>query len=199
MEPWDAHDPRRQHDQFAPPTEPCECICHHCQRTFMSDQIWFQKINGARDGFDGYWMCPTPNCGGAGFTFDIFPTDSNHPANEGWFTFDDDEEDGEWMDEDDDDCDFVDLADDDSDGEYDPAEPGYQMLDQWAGEDDDIEGEEWKYGLEPGQRPQPTKPDWLIEEEKKYDEPDRRPREVDWTDTQRPERGGAFSDDDIPF
>src|SRR6185437_9512331 len=90
IESWDAHDPRRQHDQFAPPTEPCECFCLHCRRTFTSDQIWFQKINGARDGCGGFWMCPTPNCGGAGFTFDIFPTDPTHPANEGWFDDDDD-------------------------------------------------------------------------------------------------------------
>ena len=45
-------------------------------------------------------MCPTPNCGGAGFTFDIFPTDPTHPANEGWHSSDDDDEDadGEWDD-----------------------------------------------------------------------------------------------------
>jgi hypothetical protein len=162
----------------------------------MSEAIWFQKINGARDGFDGFWMCPTPNCSGAGFTFDIFPTDPQHPANDGWFSTDDGEEtEREWNDGED----FYEEFDDDEPaGEYDPAEPHYQMLDQWAGEEDDIEGEEWKYGLEPGQRPNRGKPDWVIEEEKKYDEPDRRPRELDWTENDR-ERGGSLNEDDIPF
>src|SRR6202042_1514012 len=47
-------------DNFAPPKDPCECYCLHCGRVFMSDQIWFQKVIGARDGFPGFWMCPTP-------------------------------------------------------------------------------------------------------------------------------------------
>jgi hypothetical protein len=92
---WDANDPRRQHDQMAPPSEPCECYCLHCGRVFMSDQMWFQKVIGARDGFDGFWMCPTANCGGAGFTFDIYPTDPDHPANAGWHDDDDEEYDEE--------------------------------------------------------------------------------------------------------
>src|SRR5947208_1077533 len=87
---WDADDPRRQQDPFAPPAKPCECWCLHCRRTFMSTGIWFQRIINGRDGFDGFWMCPTPNCGGAGFTFDLFPTDPDHPANEGWYGDDDD-------------------------------------------------------------------------------------------------------------
>src|SRR5438093_10788802 len=78
-------------DPFAPPAQPCECFCMHCHRTFMSDRIWFQRVRNARPGgLDGFWMCPTPNCGGAGFTFDIFPTDPNHPANRGWSFSDDD-------------------------------------------------------------------------------------------------------------
>ena len=62
---WDADDPRRQKDQFAPPAQPCECYCLHCNRVFMSDQIWFQRVIGDKNGFEGFWMCPTPNCGGA--------------------------------------------------------------------------------------------------------------------------------------
>src|SRR5579864_3374786 len=85
-------DERRRRDCMAPPTAPCECFCLHCRRIFMSDQMWFQRVKGARDGFEGFWMCPTPNCSGAGFTFDIFPTDANHPGNAGWHSFDDDEE-----------------------------------------------------------------------------------------------------------
>src|SRR5438128_5303508 len=92
---WDANDERRQKDRFAPPQEPCECYCLHCGRTFMSDQIWFQRIIGDPMGLEGFWMCPTPNCSGAGFTFDIFPTDPSHPANEGWSYDDGDEEENE--------------------------------------------------------------------------------------------------------
>src|SRR5262245_8725989 len=87
---WDADDPRRQEDCFAPPAAPCECHCLHCERTFMSDQIWFQQIIGDKQ-MKGFWMCPTPNCDGAGFTFDIFPTDPDHPANAGWVECDYDE------------------------------------------------------------------------------------------------------------
>src|SRR5688572_23721825 len=86
-------------DPMAPPEEPCECYCLHCGRTFMSDGMWFQRVVGDPDGFKGFWMCPTPNCSGAGFTFDIFPTDPNHPANEGWHYFEDDDEEEEWSEE----------------------------------------------------------------------------------------------------
>src|ERR1700712_5592377 len=108
-------------DQMAPPEVPCECWCMHCGRTFMSNLMWFQKVIGDPSGFDGFWMCPTPNCGGAGFTFDIFPTDPSHSANEGWHYSDDDEGD---------------------DGEWDPDESKYAEMDEELDdEDDDIEGE----------------------------------------------------------
>ena len=213
-EPWDAGDERRQKDCFAPPAEPCECYCLHCGRTFMSDGIWFQKVVGDPQGFSGFWMCPTPNCDGAGFTFDIFPTDPAHPANEGWsydgdYDEDADGEEGEWEPE------FEDDAD--PDAEYDPAEPQYKAMEEMAGPDD-LEGEEWKYGLAPGERPDRPMSDaqaeWL-DEQKKYDAPDERPRVIDWSN--RPDRnpgpdgnsgggpgptggaGGPFKDDDIPF
>src|SRR4051812_34960725 len=69
-------------DPMGPPKEPCECTCLHCGRVFMSSEMWFQHVVGAKD-LKGFWLCPTPNCSGAGFTIDIFPTDSSHPANEG--------------------------------------------------------------------------------------------------------------------
>jgi hypothetical protein len=207
---WDADDPRRKHDQFAPPTEPCECYCLHCQRTFMSDQIWFQKVIGDPSGFEGFWMCPTPNCGGAGFTFDIFPTDPNHPANAGWHSFDTDDEDEEFADDDEDewseggfsDPDFEDTLT--AEAEYDPEEPQYKSLDQGYGDgsDDFVEGDEWKHGLEPGQHPPPqmhwsdeSRREWE-EQQKKYDGPDERPRELDWSN--RDDREG-IRDEDIPF
>ena len=198
---WDENDPRRAKDQMAPPTEPCQCYCLHCHREFNSDEIWFQKVVGDPDGFEGFWRCPTPNCDGAGFTFDIHPTDPEHPANAGWSWSDDDE--GEW-DEDEE-------GDGDADASWDPDESKWKELDEELGEeDDDIEGEEWKHGLAPGE--QLPEPPWAAEarrhweeQEKRYDAPDERPRELDWTDQpsrRRPPRGegtGDITEDDIPF
>jgi hypothetical protein len=193
-ESWDADDERRRRDCFAPPREPCECYCLHCGRVFMSDGIWFQRVVGARDGFEGFWMCPTPNCGGSGFTFDIFPTDPDHPANEGWTYCDDEEEEGE----------EGEAGEAAGQREWDPEEPEYKALDEaHDGDfDDDIEGEEWKYGLKPGERP--PEPKWAEEarreweeEQKQYDGPDLRPRELDWSNREDERRPAA--DDDIPF
>lgn len=193
---WDANDPRRQHDQMAPPAEPCECYCLHCGRVFGSELIWFQKVVGDKSGFEGFWMCPTPNCGGAGFTFDIFPTDPDHPANAGWHYSDDDEDYGE--DAFDENGDYIEPED----RVYNPDEPEFKAIDQApAGIPHDIEGDEWKYGLAPGDAP-PESPTMQEarrqqeEEERKYDEPDLRPREIDWTDLERP---GASGEDEIPF
>jgi hypothetical protein len=202
----DDSDADKRSDCFAPPAEPCECYCLHCNRVFMSDGIWFQKVINSRDGFNGFWMCPTPNCSGAGFTFDIFPTDPHHPANEGWTDTDDDED--TFFDEDEEE----EIATE----EYDPAEPKYAELDEQFGEDDDdIEGEEWKHGLAPGERP--PEPPWVSqarreweEQQKKYDAPDERPRVIDWSD--RPASSppppfipgddtpeGEIGESDIPF
>jgi hypothetical protein len=193
----------------------------------MSDRMWFQKVIGDPQGFDGFWMCPTPNCSGAGFTFDIFPTDPDHPANAGWHYDDDDEYDE--YDEEDEDEEGAWEPDDDEEGEgegddaeYDPGESKYKALDELEFEEDDLEGEEWKYGLQPGERPAPHGPAGPVPhfsdeasrraweaEQRSYDEPDRRPRELDWSDREdrrhenrrrddfRP--GGQFDEDDIPF
>ena len=155
---WDADDERRRNDCFAPPKDPIECYCLHCQRTFTSDQIWFQRIVGRADGeLDGFWMCPTNNCSGAGFTFDIFPTDPDHPANAGWFDDDDDDE-GDYDPQQDEDIEAF-NPDDVGDGnpataDYDPAESKYKRLDDDLGDaDNDIgEGDEWKLGLAPGEQ-----------------------------------------------
>jgi hypothetical protein len=209
------HDPTsppddRHDDPMGPPREPCECWCMHCRRTFMSSEMWFQRVVGDPMGFRGFWMCPTPNCGGAGFTFDIFPTDPDHPANEGWTTSDDDDD--ETSDEGDDGELFED--DDDQDEEWDPQESKWAELDEMLGDPDhdDVEGEEWKHGLAPGERPPRQAPASWPEDERRrweaeqrsYDEPDRRPREVDWSNRadrkqrRRPD-DQSFTDDDIPF
>jgi hypothetical protein len=179
-------DPRR--DAMAPPEVPCECWCLHCGRTFMSDQMWFQRVVGDKNGFAGFWMCPTPNCGGAGFTFDIFPTDPDHAANEGWHD-DEEEVEGEY------DPDDEDLGE--AETPWDPSEAKYRDWDDDGEEDDDLEGEEWKHGLEPGERPETEwsaegRREWE-EEQRRYDQPDERPREVDWSDRE------TLNDDDIPF
>jgi hypothetical protein len=184
----------------------------HCRRTFMSSEMWFQRVIGDPQGFKGFWMCPTPNCGGAGFTFDIFPTDPTHPANDGWHYSDDDEEDEDDGDWDEESGDFLPPGEPvDEEKEYDPDETKYKQLDDLYGDeadDDDLDGEEWKYGLQPGERPEPQMSEEMRrqqeEEEKKYDMPDERPRELDWTNREDEPRppGKPFSDfddDDIPF
>ena len=191
-------------DSMAPPEVPCECSCLHCGRTFMSDGMWFQRVLNDPQGFPGFWMCPTPNCGGAGFTFDIFPTDPDHLDNASWTYCDEDEE--AW--------DEADEGEDQPEREYDPAEPGYKMLDELFGDaDDDLEGEEWKHGLQPGERPEPSyepSPEAMAaweEQEASYDGPDERPREVDWSNHRqstelncRPsDSDGDFEEDDIPY
>jgi hypothetical protein len=189
---WDATDARRQKDQFAPPTEPCECYCLHCNRLFMSDQIWFQRVIGDKNGFEGFWRCPTANCDGAGFTFDIFPTDPSHPANAGW-SYDDDED---YLEDEFEEFDGLEAQA--QDVEWDPEEPMYRSMES---QDPDIEGDEWKYGLEPGdQLPDAHRSDaqraWE-EEQERYDAPDERPRELDWSNRDDPER--TINEDDIPF
>jgi hypothetical protein len=207
-----------ERDPMGPPAEPCECWCMHCHRTFMSDGIWFQRVIGDPDGFEGFWMCPTANCDGAGFTFDIFPTDPDHPANDGWQSSDDDGEefDGDEGDDADAEADGElapdwQEAEDAEAGEWDPDEGKYKALDDALGDpdDDDVEGEEWKHGLAPGERPPPRAPaSWPEDqrqrweaEQRTYDEPDRRPRELDWSDhPPRPRPNpGEVTEDDIPF
>jgi hypothetical protein len=189
-------------DPMGPPKDACECWCLHCRRVFMSNEMWFQRVIGDPTGFKGYWMCPTANCDGKGFTFDIFPTDPEHPANDGWVD-DDGDEDADYDPE----MDLLD-AEDESESEYDPDESRWKQLDEELGEydEDDLEGEEWKHGLEPGERP--AEPAWAEqarlereEEERKYDQPDERPREIEYRDsTDRAPRGQTpFPDDDIPF
>jgi len=172
--------------------------------------MWFQRVVNARDGFPGFWMCPTPNCDGAGFGFDIYPTDPHHPANDGWTGEDDDEYDEDY-DEDEEWSEGPEIETG-AEAEWDPQETKYRQLDEEFGEvDDDLEGEEWKLGLEPGQRP--PEPEWAQrarreweEEQRKYDMPDERPRELDWSDREDPAPftggsgpGGEFTEDDIPF
>lgn len=158
----------------------------------MSDQIWFQRVIGDRHGLGGFWMCPTPNCDGVGFSFDIFPTDPDHPVNAGWI--DDDEFDDETLD----------LPD--ADAEYDPAERKWKDLDRFHGDFDGEEieeGDEWKLGISPAERPsffaQSDAGREIEDEPEDYNGPDRRPRELDWSNRPNDGPSSDFNDDDIPF
>src|SRR4051794_25577586 len=91
-------------DPFRPPEIPTEVGCIHCQKTYESYLIeWrvFTEPDGKRLGF---WMCPTPNCDGKGFLFDILPTDPKYQSDRGG-----------WVDDESDD-DFEDVEFDESEG-----------------------------------------------------------------------------------
>jgi len=90
MEPAD----ESQNDPFKPPKIPTLVRCIHCDREYESYLIrWVEEIvNGEVKGF---WCCPTPDCGGMGFGFDIFPVDPDYRDENGnpmGFMLDDDEE-----------------------------------------------------------------------------------------------------------
>lgn len=181
-------------DCFSPPVEVCECYCLHCGRTFMSDGMWLQAFRRPpRHGARGFWMCPTPNCDGRGFTFDIFPTDPNHPCNTCWSDQEDDGlfDDDLSIDEEPDDWEPPELD------EYDPDEPQYRAMEGGLGFDE-MEGEEWKLGLSPGDYPLDFMPESverpLPRYDPRYDEPDRRPREIDYTEPEH-----RYNEDDLPF
>ena len=60
-------------DPFRPPPEPCAVRCLHCGMEYSSSEItWKSSPEGG-----GFWCCPTDGCGGMGFSFDIFPLDSD--------------------------------------------------------------------------------------------------------------------------
>ena len=70
-------------DPFHPPAIPTLVGCLHCGEEYDSYLIeWRVKpdINGKPHGF---WCCPTPNCGGAGFGCDIFPCDPEYRGEDG--------------------------------------------------------------------------------------------------------------------
>jgi hypothetical protein len=83
-------------DPFKPPAIPTEVGCLHCHQVYESYLIeWRVEVDD--DGPHGFWCCPTPDCDGRGFGFDILPTDPEYQdENGGWVWFDDeDAEDGE--------------------------------------------------------------------------------------------------------
>lgn len=96
-----------QADYFRPPRIPTLVHCIHCHHEYDSSLIVWQDDTDAKGEPDGRWMCPMPDCDGAGFGFDIFPIDPDYEDPDGRsigsfadFGFDEDDEDD--VDEDDD-------------------------------------------------------------------------------------------------
>src|SRR5688500_1760211 len=94
--------PEALDDPFHPPSIPTQVECLHCGEVYDSYLIQWRANSDAsdRENMPGYWCCPTPDCDGIGFGFDIWPTDPDYVSEDGsMMSFDD--EDGE---EDDDDA-----------------------------------------------------------------------------------------------
>jgi len=83
------------YDAFPPPEIPIEVFCLHCHESYDSYLIEF-RLGAGPDGIEGAWCCPTPECDGVGFCFDIWPTDPDWRDENGEkvcsFTDDEDED-----------------------------------------------------------------------------------------------------------
>ena len=89
-------------DPFHPPAIPTEVFCLHCQREYDSYLIEW-RVETCADGKErGFWCCPTPDCGGRGFGFDIFPTDPEYRNEDGESFWSEDDEDTDDPEDDDD-------------------------------------------------------------------------------------------------
>jgi hypothetical protein len=87
-------------DPFRPPEIPTEVGCLHCQQVYESYLIEWRERTCADGKVRGFWCCPTPGCDGAGFGFDILPTDPDYQDERGgWIRDDDSEEDDDEFDE----------------------------------------------------------------------------------------------------
>jgi len=87
-------------DPFRPPEIPTEVGCLHCQQVYESYLIERRERTCADGNVRGFWCCPTPGCDGAGFGFDILPTDPDYQDERGgWIRDDDSEEDDDEFDE----------------------------------------------------------------------------------------------------
>ena len=89
-----AHDPTSpEGDPFYPPAVPTLVQCMHCGEVYDSYLIQWLIEPGLDGRPSGMWRCPTENCDGAGFGFDIFPLDSDFADERGACGWSDDEED----------------------------------------------------------------------------------------------------------
>lgn len=87
-------------DCHAPPKEPLLVHCIECGQEYESSRIWFDTTSATAD-LDGIWRCATPNCGGIGYGFDIFPADGSPGGLDGgWFDDDGNPCDPPWLSDD---------------------------------------------------------------------------------------------------
>ena len=108
-------------DCFKPPAIPTEVHCIHCGHEYESYLIEWRTMRDERGREMGFWCCPVEGCDGAGFGFDILPTDPEYIGEDGqpMFCFDDDEWDEEELDE------FEADLDEDADALIDPSPPPF--------------------------------------------------------------------------
>lgn len=59
-----------QDDGFGPPKQSIEVECLHCGHKYQSREMKFE----VRHGYGPIWYCKMPQCDGAGFGWDIFPS-----------------------------------------------------------------------------------------------------------------------------
>ena len=82
-------------DPFKPPAISTPVGCLHCGQEYDSYLIEW-RIETTHDGKQaGFWCCPTPDCGGRGFGFDILPLDPEYRDERGgWVSDEEGDEDG---------------------------------------------------------------------------------------------------------
>jgi hypothetical protein len=95
-------------DPFGPPEVSVEVECLHCGQQYDSYLIEWRIETDAEGKQHGFWCCPTPDCDGKGFGFDIFPTDPDYRDERGGWVY---------SEEDDDEYDEEDFAADELGGE----------------------------------------------------------------------------------
>lgn len=70
-------DPETNPDR--PPQPPTTVRCERCGRQYRSDQmIWRVECDDDGEPYEGWWACPTEDCGGEGFGVDVRPTDPTY-------------------------------------------------------------------------------------------------------------------------
>ena len=113
MADYDASDPNS--DPFKPPAISTLVSCLHCGEEYDSYLIEWREETDANGRKSGFWCCPTPGCGGAGFGCDIFPIDPDYVDEDGnkMWSFDDEDEELDELEELDDEVPSDDIADDD--------------------------------------------------------------------------------------
>lgn len=83
----------RYDDPFRPPEIPTMVGCLHCGEQYDSYLIEWREMRDTDGHAHGFWCCPTPGCDGAGFGFDILPTDPFYRDEHGGWVHDDDDAD----------------------------------------------------------------------------------------------------------